>query len=81
MGGRIRLGTSAFASNARDRLFRDHNVIEDSDLWIYREAISASVAREVEKAYLAVGCDGGSAGGDASTVYVYAYRKTRSTNP
>lgn len=69
------------ASNARDRLFDGHNVSENGGVWIYSQATSASVAREVEKAYLDAGCDGGSGGGDASTLYVYAYRKTRSTNP
>ncbi len=69
------------ASDVRDRLFNDHNVNEKSGVWIFRQAISSSVAREVEKAYLDAGCDGGSGGGDASTIYVYAYRKTNSTNP
>ncbi len=69
------------ASDAGKRLFNDHNVNEKGDVWIFRQAISSSVARDVEKAYLDAGCDGGSGGGDASTTYVYAYRKTRSTDP
>lgn len=80
-GGRNSAWYVGIASDARSRLFNDHNVNEMSDVWIFRQAISSSVAREVEKAYLDASCDGGSGGGDARTVYVYAYRKTNSTDP
>ena len=69
------------ASDVHQRLFGDHGVSKDQGVWIYRQAISSAVARSAEKAYLAARCDGGSGGGDNSTVYVYAYRKTASTNP
>lgn len=69
------------ASGPRDRLFNDHNVNEKRGAWIYRQATSSSVAREVERAYLEGGYDGGAGGGDADTDYVYAYRKTSGTNP
>ncbi len=67
------------ATDPGQRLFNDHNVMENNDLWIYRQAISSNVARSVEKAYLDAGCSGGPGGGDDSTSYVYAYKKTRST--
>jgi hypothetical protein len=72
---------SGIASNPRERLFQDHNVSEKSDYWIYRQCQSEQSARNVEEALLKLGCDGGTGGGDESTVYVYAYRKSTNTNP
>ena len=69
------------ATDAKQRLFVDHNVSENGGAWIYRQATSSAVARSVEKAYLDAGCDGGSGGGDHGTDYVYAYKKTSSTEP
>lgn len=67
------------AKKPRERLFRDHNVSEQVDLWIYRQANSDTVAREIENFFLAKGCKGGDGGGDHSTVYVYAYKITSKT--
>jgi len=69
------------ASDPEDRLFNHHNVQEKSDSWIYRKAASFQVAREVERAYLEGGYDGRPGDGDESTAYVYAYRKSASTDP
>ena len=69
------------ASSAEERLFNDHSVDRTRDSWIYRRAASSSMARDIEQAYLDAGCDGGPGGGDAGTIFVYAYRKTRTTNP
>lgn len=68
------------ASDPRSRLFSDHNVVERGGLWIYEDAGSESIAREVETHFLNLGADGGSGGGDGSSHYVYAYRKTSTTN-
>jgi len=69
------------ASDPRDRLFNDYNVNENGGAWIYREAESSSAAREVEEYFVnTLGTDGGSGGGDYSTKYVCAYKKTSSTN-
>ena len=67
------------AAAPRDRLFIDHCVDEKNGVWIFRQAASDSCAREVESAYHAAGFDGGPGGGDRTTVFVYAYLKTRST--
>jgi hypothetical protein len=67
------------AADARARLFNDHAVNEKTGSWIYRQADSNAIARQVEKAYHDSGHDGGPGGGDRSTVYVYAYVKTSST--
>jgi hypothetical protein len=69
------------AADARSRLFNDHRVSETEDTWIYRQAMSSTVARETERAYLDTGHDGGPGGGDDDTTYVYAYLKSRRTNP
>jgi secreted protein with Ig-like and vWFA domain len=67
------------ASDARGRLFNDHNVDEKSGIWIYELATSATVARTVEQAYLDTGHDGGGGGGDDDSAYVYAYVKLQGT--
>lgn len=67
------------ASDPRKRLFEDHNVNEESGIWICERARSAAVAREVEHAYLGTGHDGGGGGGDESSIYVYAYVKLQGT--
>lgn len=68
------------ASDPKERLFTDHNVSEKNGAWIYREAESPSAAREAEEYFVkTLGTDGGSGGGDYSTKYVYAYKKTPST--
>jgi hypothetical protein len=69
------------AADPRSRLFNDHSVCEKEDAWIYRQAVSSDAARETEKAYLDTGHDGGPGGGDDDTTYVYAYLKSRRTNP
>jgi len=70
------------ATNARERLFQDHNVQEKGDAWIFRQAESSQAAREVEKDVVdRLGTDGGAGGGDASTDKVYAYKKKSHTTP
>jgi hypothetical protein len=57
-------------------------VPEENSWWIFREASSSIIAREVENYFVnTLGTDGGSGGGDQSSIYVYAYKKTSSTNP
>jgi len=72
---------SGIASNPSERLFREHNVSERGDWWIFRQCQSEQSARSVEEALLKLDCDGGTGGGDESSVYVYAYLKSANTNP
>jgi len=67
------------ASDARKRLFTDHNVDEKNGAWIYRQADSHTIARNVEAAYHKAGCKGGPGGGDDATDKVYAYVITSTT--
>jgi len=62
------------ASDPRARLFRDHNVDEKRDAWIYRDCRSDSAARQVEAHFLRVGCGGAAGGGDRQSRYAYAYK-------
>jgi hypothetical protein len=71
---------SGIASDPRKRLFEEHNVSEDSDLWIFQRCPNEQNARNVEERLLKLGCDGSTGGGDASSVYAYAYRKSANTN-
>ncbi len=68
------------AADPRQRLFTDHGVNEKEGLWIFRECDISTLAREIEEYFVnTLGTDGGSGGGDYSTKYVYAYKKTPST--
>lgn len=68
------------ASVPEQRLFIDHNVDKDNDYWIYRNAGDQTAARNVELFFIEqLGTDGGPGGGDHTTKFVYAYKKTPST--
>ncbi len=69
------------ATDARKRLFSDHNVSEENGHWIFQSASSHTVAREIERHFLVAGMDGGEGGGDESSDKVYAYKKTSTTKP
>lgn len=70
------------AAVPRERLFKEHSLHEKGDLWIYREAESATSARKVEQYFIeSLNTNGGGGGGGANTKYVYAYRKNSHTNP
>jgi hypothetical protein len=72
---------AGIASDARSRLFQEHNVSEKNDWWILRQCQNDQSARNVEEALLKLGCDGDTGGGDQSTTSVYAYMKSPNTNP
>jgi len=79
-GGTSRTWYVGIARDARARLFSDHGVREHSDAWIFRRAASSADARSVEKYFIdQCGTDGGPGGGDAYTVFVYAYKKASHT--
>ena len=61
------------ASNIDQRLFSDHNA--QRPWWIHNSAGNEADARDTEQYLLDSGFDGGSGGGDHTTVYVYAYKK------
>jgi len=65
----------------RRRLFTEHGVHEEGDLWIFRQAYSSAAARNVEAHFLSLGADGGAGGGEQDADYVYAYKKSAHTNP
>ncbi len=79
-GGNYSSWYVGIATSPKNRLFEDHNVDEKNDRWIYVLANSSDIAREIEKYFIEkLGTDGGTGGGDDSSKYVYAYKKTSST--
>ena len=80
-GGAYSRWYCGIASDWNDRLFNDHQVPQKDYWYIVRQCYNDNDARSVEKALLDLGCDGGSGGGDYTTVYVYAYFKGTMTNP
>ena len=78
-GGDIEDWYVGISANARERLFDDHSVDEKKGAWIIRGTSSDSVARDIEKYFLAKGAQGGTGGGDAESTAVYAYKTTSDT--
>jgi len=69
-------------SDPQKRLFSEHGVREKGDSWIFRDASSVEEARAIEQYFVnSLGTDGGSGGGDASSRFVYAYKKSAHTRP
>lgn len=67
------------ASNARKRLFEDHQLdsrIDGPDKWKYKDAGTRSNADVFERYYLNRGVDGGTRGGGNTTIWVYICRKS-----
>lgn len=68
------------ATDPRQRLFKDHNVNENTDAWIYKKATTCEIARDAEIELIEeLKTKGDCGGGSNTTVYVYAYRITPST--
>lgn len=80
-GGNYRLWYAGIATDARDRLFRDHSVTENGGYWAHDSVATSAQARDVEEALLRLGCDGGGGGGSHTSRSIYVYLKSRGTNP
>lgn len=65
------------AADPDSRLFDEHNVPREKGKawWIKENAGNEQDARDTEEYLLNIGFDGGSGGGDYSTIHVYAYKK------
>jgi len=69
------------SSDARKILFKEHEVKEKGDRWIYKTVITSEIAREVEKHFLIVlGTHGEIGSGEENARMVYAYRKAMHTD-
>jgi len=67
------------AADVRKRLFNDH-AVEENGAWIYGEATSSTIAREIEVELIKeLGAKGGDGGGSYDTKFVYAYKITTTT--
>jgi hypothetical protein len=68
-------------ADAEHKLFDGHKVNRQLDSWVYRIADNSDVARNVKKAYLALGFDGANDGAESTGIVVYAYLKSGDTTP
>ena len=80
-GGAYSTWYCGIASNWEERLFDEHDVPQKDHWYIARQCYNDNDARIVEDALFELGCDGGTGGGDQTTIYVYAYLKGTMTNP
>ena len=80
-GGAYSTWYCGIASDWEDRLFNEHQVSRTNSWWIALQCYNNAAARNVEKALLELGCDGGAGGGDETTIYAYAYLKSAVANP
>ncbi len=61
----------------KERVLNEHNVKEQ---YIYGECSTSEIARKIEIYFIEIlGTDGGSGGGDESSIFIYAYHKTENT--
>ena len=71
---------AGIASDPERRLFSEHNVDKEGNGWCYCKAIGINNSRLAEKTLIEkYGFDGGTGGGDDSSIYVYVYRETQNT--
>ena len=80
-GGSYSAWYVGITEDAERRVFEEHGVEKGKDPYIWRTATSSAVARDIEKYFLDLGCDGGTGGGDADAEIVYAYKKSSRTDP
>lgn len=81
-GGPYRDWYVGVAADVERVLFDEHRVNRDVDPWIYRDAGSADLARDVETYFVhTLGADGETGGGGHGSVFVYAYYKGPRTRP
>ncbi len=64
------------------RLFQEHNVSEENDIWIRKNAGTLSKAEKIERYFTEeLGTDGAPGGAENDSIYVYAYKKNSHTKP
>ena len=80
-GGGYSSWYAGITESPKDRVFGDHKVDENKDKYAWRTAESDKIAREIEKHFLDLGCDGGPGGGDSDAKVVYVYKKSNRTDP
>lgn len=67
-------------NDAERRLYQEHRASADSCIWI--DAGSKERAEQIEAFFLSrLHADGHAGGGEADSTYVYAFKKSASTNP
>ena len=66
-------------SEPRKRLFADHNLDEERDVWISRDCGSETTAGEVERHFLESGCQESTRVGEPSSTHVYLYKISKHT--
>ncbi len=68
------------ASSPKERLFDEHNVEKNGgNGWIYRDADTENIAREIEAYFINQKKTRGGTGGGIHPRYVYAYKITHDT--
>ncbi len=81
-GGAYSTWYCGIASDWVSRLFDEHKVPRKENYWyIARQCHNDNDARAVESALVTLGCDGGTGGGDQTSIFVYAYLKGTMTDP
>ena len=73
-GGYYYQWCAGITSEPQKRLFVDHNLEREQDVWIVRDCGSETTAREVEGHFLESGCQESSRAGEPSSTYVYLYK-------
>ena len=73
-GGYYYQWCAGITSEPQKRLFVDHNLERERDVWIYRDCGSETTARKVERHFLDSGCQESTMPGEPSSPFVYLYK-------
>lgn len=65
----------------RERLFKEHRVVESGEFWLYRRADNPETAEAVEDVFVNWYGAEGRPGTEENPTYVYAYKKAPGTDP
>ena len=65
----------------KERLFKEHRVVESGGLWVYRRTDSPETAEAVEDLFVNRHGADGRPGTEENPTYVYAYKKVPGTDP
>lgn len=78
-GGYYYQWCAGITSEPRKRLFADHSLNEEQDVWILRDCGSETTAREVERHFLKSGCQKSTWTAEPSPTHVYLYKISEHT--
>jgi len=80
-GGKFDDWFIGISDNPKHALSNYHQVEQEQDIWLCKQALTAHAARTVQSFFLKLHTDGRVESSAEEPDYVYAYKKSERTNP